>query len=56
MADILIIILLQWFYYFAILEDFVLRFSWAFLISMTEMGYALENSMITLLAPLEVFR
>nr|CAH7755494.1 unnamed protein product [Callosobruchus chinensis] len=45
-----------WFYYFGILEDFVLRFGWAFLISMTEMGYALENNMITILAPLEVFR
>ncbi|XP_018566872.1 xenotropic and polytropic retrovirus receptor 1 [Anoplophora glabripennis] len=45
-----------WFYYFAIIEDFILRFGWAFLISMTEMGYALENSMVTVLAPLEVFR
>ncbi|KAJ8922421.1 hypothetical protein NQ315_004367 [Exocentrus adspersus] len=45
-----------WFYYFAIVEDFILRFGWAFLISMTEMGYALENSMVTVLAPLEVFR
>ncbi|KAJ8959287.1 hypothetical protein NQ318_021972 [Aromia moschata] len=45
-----------WFYYFAIVEDFILRFGWAFLISMTEMGYALENSMVTFLAPLEVFR
>ncbi|KAG5895231.1 hypothetical protein JTB14_003448 [Gonioctena quinquepunctata] len=45
-----------WFYYFAIIEDLLLRFGWAFLISMTEMGYALEHSMVTLLAPLEVFR
>ncbi|KAJ8969436.1 hypothetical protein NQ317_008627 [Molorchus minor] len=45
-----------WFYYFAIVEDFILRFGWAFLISMTEMGFALENSMVTFLAPLEVFR
>ncbi|CAH1180382.1 unnamed protein product [Phaedon cochleariae] len=45
-----------WFYYFAIVEDLILRFGWAILISMTEMGYALENSMVTVLAPLEVFR
>ncbi|CAG9856643.1 unnamed protein product [Phyllotreta striolata] len=45
-----------WFYYFAIIEDFILRFGWAFLISMTEMGFALEHSMVTFLAPLEVFR
>ncbi|XP_072379362.1 solute carrier family 53 member 1-like [Diabrotica undecimpunctata] len=45
-----------WFYYFAIIEDFILRFGWAFLISMTEMGFAVEHSMVTILAPLEVFR
>nr|XP_023021886.1 xenotropic and polytropic retrovirus receptor 1-like [Leptinotarsa decemlineata] len=45
-----------WFYYFAIIEDLILRFGWALLISMTEMGFALESSMVTFLAPLEVFR
>ncbi|KAH1004031.1 hypothetical protein HUJ04_003845 [Dendroctonus ponderosae] len=45
-----------WFYYFAIVEDLILRFGWAFLIGMTEMGYVMENSMVCILAPLEVFR
>ncbi|XP_030756041.1 xenotropic and polytropic retrovirus receptor 1 homolog isoform X2 [Sitophilus oryzae] len=45
-----------WFYYFAIVEDLILRFGWAFLIGMTEMGFAMENSMVCVLAPLEVFR
>ncbi|XP_050311951.1 LOW QUALITY PROTEIN: xenotropic and polytropic retrovirus receptor 1-like [Anthonomus grandis grandis] len=45
-----------WFYYFAIFEDLILRFGWAFLIGMTEMGYVMENSMVCILAPLEVFR
>ncbi|KAK9736451.1 SPX domain [Popillia japonica] len=45
-----------WFYYFAILEDFVLRFGWAFSMTLTELGYVHADLMITILAPLEVFR
>ncbi|XP_066152158.1 solute carrier family 53 member 1-like [Euwallacea fornicatus] len=45
-----------WFYYFAIVEDLILRFGWAFLIGLTEMGYIMENTMVCILAPLEVFR
>lgn len=33
-----------------------MRFAWAFLISLTEFGYLLENSVVNVLAPLEVFR
>lgn len=46
----------QWFYYFAIIEDLILRFGWAFLISLTETGMFIENTIVTVLAPLEVFR
>ncbi|XP_019866102.1 xenotropic and polytropic retrovirus receptor 1 [Aethina tumida] len=45
-----------WFYYFAIIEDLILRFGWAFLISLTETGMFIENTIVTVLAPLEVFR
>ncbi|XP_969695.2 solute carrier family 53 member 1 [Tribolium castaneum] len=45
-----------WFYYFAIVEDFILRFGWAFSMSLTEMGYVHADLMVTILAPLEVFR
>ncbi|XP_045461774.1 xenotropic and polytropic retrovirus receptor 1 [Harmonia axyridis] len=46
----------MWFYYFAIIEDLILRFAWAFSMSLTEMGYVHADLMVTLLAPLEVFR
>ncbi|KAK9880900.1 hypothetical protein WA026_013231 [Henosepilachna vigintioctopunctata] len=45
-----------WFYYFGVVEDFVLRFAWAFSMSLTEMGYVHADLMVTILAPLEVFR
>jgi len=44
------------YYYFAIIEDFVLRFGWALSLSLTEMGYIHGDLMISILAPLEVFR
>lgn len=44
------------YYYFAILEDFVLRFGWALSISLTEMGYVHGDLMVSILSPLEVFR
>ncbi|GLV32101.1 uncharacterized protein CBL_11943 [Carabus blaptoides fortunei] len=44
------------FYYFAIIEDFVLRFVWAFSFAVTEMGYISSDLMTSVLSPLEVFR
>ena len=38
------------------MEDFVLRFGWAFSLSLTEMGYIHGDLMLSILAPLEVFR
>lgn len=51
-----ICIMLQYYYYFAIIEDFVLRFGWAFSLSLTEMGYVHADLMVSIVAPLEVFR
>jgi len=45
-----------YYYYFGILEDLVLRFGWAFSLSLTETGYIHADLMLTILAPLEVFR
>ena len=45
------------YYYFAIIEDFVLRFGWAVSLSLTEMGFSMWGDLITsILSPLEVFR
>nr|CAH7765826.1 unnamed protein product [Callosobruchus chinensis] len=44
------------FYYFAIIEDFVLRFIWVLSVYLTEMGYIGGDIMTSVLAPLEVFR
>lgn len=46
----------QFFYYFAIVEDFVLRFSWAVSYYLTESGFISGDLMTSILAPLEVFR
>ncbi|XP_016917659.1 solute carrier family 53 member 1 isoform X2 [Apis cerana] len=45
-----------YYYYFAIIEDFILRFGWAFSLSLTEMGYVHADLMVSIIAPLEVFR
>uniref|UniRef100_A0A1B0GPH4 Uncharacterized protein n=1 Tax=Phlebotomus papatasi TaxID=29031 RepID=A0A1B0GPH4_PHLPP len=45
-----------WFYYFAIMEDFVLRFGWTLSMSLIEGGYIEREIMISILSPLEVFR
>lgn len=47
---------LQRFYYFAIVEDFVLRFGWTLSMSLIENGYIQREIMLSILAPLEVFR
>ncbi|XP_029663976.1 xenotropic and polytropic retrovirus receptor 1-like [Formica exsecta] len=44
------------YYYFAMVEDFILRFGWAFSLSLTEMGYVHADLMVSIVAPLEVFR
>lgn len=46
----------QWFYYFAIIEDFVLRFLWIATFSLTEMKYVSGDVVTSVTAPLEVFR
>ncbi|CEF67600.1 Xenotropic and polytropic retrovirus receptor 1 [Strongyloides ratti] len=46
----------KWFYYFAIVEDFVLRLTWVLNVSLSE-AWSLSGDMTTCLtAPLEVFR
>lgn len=44
------------YYYFAIIEDLILRFGWTLSVSLTESGYIHSDLMVTILAPLEVFR
>ncbi|XP_045506610.1 xenotropic and polytropic retrovirus receptor 1 [Colias croceus] len=44
------------FYYFAIIEDFVLRFIWAPAFYLTENKIVSSETVISVLAPLEVFR
>lgn len=46
----------QWFYYFAIVEDLILRFGWTLSMSLIEMGYIDSDLIFSILAPLEVFR
>lgn len=47
---------LQWFYYFGIIEDLILRFSWTLSMSLIQAGYIEGDVMMTILSPLEVFR
>lgn len=44
------------FYYFAIIEDLVLRFVWALSFYLTETGYVTSDLITSVLSPLEVFR
>lgn len=46
----------QWFYYFGIIEDLILRFSWTLSMSLIQAGYIEGDVMMTILSPLEVFR
>ncbi|BES98813.1 unnamed protein product [Nesidiocoris tenuis] len=46
----------NWYYYFAILEDLVLRLGWVLSMSLTEMGYIHAELMVSILSTLEVFR
>ncbi|XP_053688010.1 xenotropic and polytropic retrovirus receptor 1 [Sabethes cyaneus] len=45
-----------WFYYFAIVEDLILRFGWTLSMSLIEMGYIDREIIVSILSPLEVFR
>ncbi|XP_017862847.1 PREDICTED: xenotropic and polytropic retrovirus receptor 1 [Drosophila arizonae] len=45
-----------WFYYFGIIEDLILRFSWTLSMSLIQAGYIEGDVMMTILSPLEVFR
>lgn len=45
-----------WFYYFAIVEDLILRFGWTLSMSLIEAGFIEGDLMLTILSPLEVFR
>lgn len=45
-----------WVYYFAIIEDIILRFGWIITISLTEFSGADAGLVVSLLAPLEMFR
>lgn len=54
--DCYIVLLFQFFYYFAIIEDLILRFIWALSLYLTEMGYVTSDLMTSILSPLEVFR
>lgn len=45
-----------WVYYFAIIEDIVLRFGWIFTISLTEFSGFEIGLCVSLLAPMEMFR
>lgn len=44
------------YYYFAIVEDFILRFGWTLSVSLTEVGIVHADLMMSILAPLEIFR
>ena len=50
------IIYSTWTYYFAIFEDFILRYTWALSISLTEAGIMHSHIIVSIFAPLEVFR
>lgn len=52
----LITSILQLFYYFAIIIDFVLRFAWALSFYLTENKIVNSDLMTSILSPLEVFR
>lgn len=46
----------KWFYYFAIVEDFILRLSWVMNVSLAEAWMLNADLLNCIVAPLEVFR
>jgi len=49
-------IYLQSFYYFAIVEDLILRFAWAYSYILIKVNFVSEDLMTSINSPLEVFR
>ena len=47
---------LQAYYYFAMVEDLILRFTWILSVTVGEMGFLHPEILKSILAPLEVFR
>ncbi|CAG7833657.1 unnamed protein product [Allacma fusca] len=45
-----------WYYYVAVIADFILRFVWAISLSLTEMGFVDSDIMLTITTPAEIFR
>ena len=52
----LVAVCLQGYYYFAIVEDFILRFAWVLTLTVGEKGLLHSEVLKSILAPLEVFR
>ena len=46
----------QNYYYFAIIEDLILRFGWTLSVSLSEVGILHADIVVSILAPLELFR
>ena len=44
------------YYYFAIIEDLILRFGWTLSVSLSEIGILHADLVVSILAPLELFR
>lgn len=44
------------YYYFAIIEDLILRFGWTLSVSLSEVGVLHADLVVSILAPLELFR
>src|SRR5689334_17511434 len=44
------------YYYFAIIEDLILRFGWTLSVSLSEVGILHADIVVSILAPLELFR
>lgn len=51
-----ILLFSRWFYYFAIVEDFILRLSWVMNVSLAEAWMLNADLLNCIVAPLEVFR
>ncbi len=45
-----------YYYYFAIIGDLILRFGWTMSVSLIEIGLIQDDIMMSILAPLEIFR
>jgi hypothetical protein len=51
-----IFVYFQAYYYFAIIEDLILRFAWAISYALQDSGYVTAHFVTSVIAPLEVFR